>query len=385
MIRIQKNVEQRKKELLKIVIEIIIGVILSILIGIFLDFFINTFLPAYKSYEVYINEGVRAIIILIIGFMVTGSIIRYVEYKLSTTRKELYGISLIIRIIMYILLLAIVLSVFHVSITGLLAGSAIGGVVLGLAVQTVASNLLSGIFVTSTGTLKYGDVISINSWVWSIDTTGKIIDIKTLFSKLLTKDNTIISIPNSTLLGSGVIVEFKHDGSKYIYPVNITMSADVPVEKVIEYVKNNNNVDIYLSSKAGTTNVLLVMLRFDDVLEINKKTSEINELVDKAYWEIKTKMLLVGNSTLYEYNQKDKIYPLAITLNSDVASDKIIEYVNKSDNSIKVHLLSKTGGTNIFSAEFIYNDKNEVIDNINRINLLFEKAYNDTKNVDVKK
>lgn len=384
MIKIQKSFKQRKNELIKIAIEIIIGVILSIIIGIFLDFFISTFIPEYKSYEPYINEGVHAAIILIIGFLVTGSIIRYIEYKLSTTRKELYGISLIIRIVMYIFLLALVLSVFHVNITGLLAGSAIGGVVLGLAVQTVASNLLSGIFVTSTRTFKYGSVVNINSWLWSIDTTGKIIDIKTLFSKLLTKDNTIISIPNSALLGSGVIVEFNQKESKYIYPVNITVAADVPVEKVIEYIKNNNNIDIYLSSKSGITNVLLVMLRFNDVLEINKKTSEINELVDKAYWEIKTKMLLVGNNALYEYNQNDKIYPLAITLNSDVASDKIIEYVNKSDNSIKVHLLSKTGGTNIFSAEFTYNDKNEVIDNINRINLLFEKAYNDIKN-DVKK
>jgi len=384
VIKIQKNFKQRKNELIKIAIEIIIGVILSIIVGILLDFFISTFIPAYKSYEPYINEGVHAAIILIIGFLVTGSIIRYIEYKLSTTRKELYGISLIIRIVMYILLLALVLSVFHVSITGLLAGSAIGGVVLGLAVQTVASNLLSGIFVTSTRTLKYGSIVSINSWVWSIDTTGKIIDIKTLFSKLLTKDNTIISIPNSALLGSAVMVEFNQKESKYIYPVNITVAADVPVEEVMEYVKNNNNVDIYLSSKSGTTNVLLAMVKFNDVLEINKKTSEINELVDKAYWEIKTKMLLVGNNALYEYNQNDKIYPLAITLNSDVASDKIIEYVNKSDNSIKVHLLSKTGGTNIFSAEFTYNDQNEVIDNINRINLLFEKAYDDAKN-DVKK
>ena len=382
----QKNIKKRTDELVKIGIEIVIGVILSMLIGIFFSAFITAFLPGYKTYEIYINEGVHAAIILIIGFMITRSIIRYIEFKLSTTRKELYGISLIIRIVMYIIILALVLSVFHIAITGILAGSAIGGVVLGLAVQTVASNLLSGIFVTSTGTLKYGDVISINSWVWSIETTGKIIDIKTLFSKMLTKDNNIISIPNSALLGSGVLVEFKQKDSKYLYPINITVSADVPVDKIIEHVKNQNkDIDIYLSSKSGVTNVLLVMLRFDDVLEINKKTSEINELVDKAYWDTKTKMLLVGNNALYEYNQTNRIYPLAVTLNSDVPADKIIENINKVDNKLKVYLLSKTGGTNIFSASFEYGKQDEVMNNINRINLLFESTYNNIKNSDAKK
>ncbi len=382
----QRNIKKRTAELVKIAIEIVIGVILSILIGIFLNAFITAFLPAYKAYEVYINEGVHAAVILIIGFMVTRSIIRYIEFKLSTTRKELYGVSLIIRIVMYILILALVLSVFHVSVTGLLAGSAIGGVVLGLAVQTVASNLLSGIFVTSTKTLKYGDVISINSWVWSVETTGKIVDIKTLFSKMLTKDNNIISIPNSALLGSGVIVEFKQKDSKYLYPVNITVSADVPVSKIIEYTKNQNrDIDIYLSSKSGVTNVLLIMVKFDDVLEINKKISKVNELVDRAYWDTRTEMLLVGNNALYEYNQTGRIYPLAVTLNSDVPADKIIENINKVDNKLKVYLLSKTGGTNIFSANFEYGKQDEVMDNINRINLLFESTYNHIKNSDVKK
>ncbi len=382
----QRDIKKRTNELVKIAIEIVIGVILSILIGIFLNAFITAFLPAYKAYKVYINEGVYAAVILIIGFMVTGSIIRYIEFKLSTTKKELYGVSLIIRIVMYILILALVLSVFHVSVTGLLAGSAIGGVVLGLAVQTVASNLLSGIFVTSTGTLKYGDVITINSWVWSVETTGKIIDIKTLFSKMLTKDNNIINIPNAALLGSGVIVEFKQKDSKYLYPVNITVSADVPVSKIIEYAKNQNkDIDIYLSSKSGVTNVLLIMVKFDDVLEINKKISEVNELVDRAYWDTRTKMLLVGNNALYEYNQTGRIYPLAVTLNSDVPADKIIENINKVDNKLKVYLLSKTGGTNIFSANFEYGKQDEVMDNINRINLLFESTYNSIKNSDVKK
>ena len=111
------NARKSRGELAKIIAEIIIGIILAILAGFVVDFIITRFLPEYKGYEIYINEGVRAVIVLIIGMMITRSTLRFIEYRIKTSRKELYGISLIIRIIMYIIVIAIVLSIFHVSVT----------------------------------------------------------------------------------------------------------------------------------------------------------------------------------------------------------------------------------------------------------------------------
>jgi len=382
---LQNTRSQKTDELLKIAIEIVVGVILTLIISTIIDLSISSFLPEYAKYELYIQEGAQAAIILIIGLLITKSIMEYVENKFSTTRKELYGLSLIIRIVMYIIIFALVLSVFRVSLTGLLAGSAIGGIVLGLAVQTVASNLLSGIFVTSTKTLKYGDMVNVNSWIWSLNTIGKITEVKTLFFKILTKDNNIVSIPNSALLGSGVVVEYKQKDSKYSYPTSITTMADVPADKIIEYIKNyDKNIDIYLSEKSGMTNVFLVPLKFDDVLEINEKTSEINRIVDKAYWDIKSEMLLMGTNT-YEYNRTGNVYPLTVNLNSDVPADKIIKNVHEKDKKITVYLLSKAGANNIFSANFKYKTRDEIMENINRINLLFESAYEELKTADTKK
>ncbi|MCY0871311.1 MAG: mechanosensitive ion channel, partial [Acidithiobacillus caldus] len=104
--------------------------------------------------------------------------------------------------------MAVILSIFHISIAGILAGSAVGGVVLGFAIHTFASNLLTGIFATASGALNYGDVVYVNSWVWNVNTVGQIVEIKALFSKMLTQDGALISIPNSVLLGSSALVEY---------------------------------------------------------------------------------------------------------------------------------------------------------------------------------
>jgi len=375
-----KTVNKKRNPLIKAYVGIIIGIILSVIAGKIVSIIITMFIPSYTSYIAYINQAIISVIIIVVGLTVTNSVLKYFELKLSPNRKELYGISLLVRTILYIIILVFVLYVFHVNATDLLFGSAIGGVVLGLAVQTIASNLLSSIFVTSTGTLKYGDIVNINSGSWSTDTTGKIIEIKTLFSKILTKDNNIINIPNSALLGSAAIVEYKNGISKYIYPVNVTILGDVPVDKIIELVKEvEKDIDIYFLAKSGFHNVLLVLISFEDVLEMNKKISHVNSIIDKAYWDIKSKMLLIGNNAWYDYNQSDKIYPVIVTLNSDVSSDKIIENVRKLDNSIDVNFISKNGSINIFSADFRVQEVSEIAGNVTRINTLFENVYNKLK------
>jgi small-conductance mechanosensitive channel len=133
------NNKHTKTELFKIFLEIAIGIVLVILFGFVIDKILTDFFPQYKIYELAINESVRSLIVVVIGFMVTSAIIKYIENKMGASKKESYGvISMIVRIVMYIIIIAIVLSIFKISIAGVLAGSTIGGVVLGFAVQTVA-------------------------------------------------------------------------------------------------------------------------------------------------------------------------------------------------------------------------------------------------------
>jgi small-conductance mechanosensitive channel len=376
------NNKHTKTELFKIFLEIAIGIVLVILFGFVIDKILTDFFPQYKIYELAINESVRSLIVVVIGFMVTSAIIKYIENKMGASKKESYGvISMIVRIVMYIIIIAIVLSIFKISIAGVLAGSTIGGVVLGFAVQTVASNFLSGIFVTSSRTIKYEDIIGINSWIWGDPTIGKIIDIKTFFSKILTKDGNVISIPNSALMGNSVLTEYRNSKDFYLYPLSITTYADVPADKVVDEVRKVlKDTVVYLNGKSGMTNVFLAMIKFQSVEELNKKFDEVNIIFDKAYWKVKSFSYVYGNSIFF--NSKDEegnyLYPLNVTVNADVKADKIIEEVKKS-RDIDAHISSRTGSTNVFTVMAKYKTLEDLPQVIDGINLTFDSAYNSLK------
>lgn len=368
-----------RNEVLKIVVEVIIGIVLALLAGFAIDIVINKFLPQYKSYQPFIVEAVHAVIILIIGFLVVGSFLKYLKEALIKTNRSLYGVLLIIRIVFYIIILALVMSAFHISVTGILAGSAIGGVVLGLAVQTVASNLLSSIFATSTNTIKYGEVISVNSWVWSIETTGKIIDVKTLFSQMLTKDNNIIYLPNSEILGNSVITEFRTKNGSYTYPLNITVQADVPADQILSQIKENNDfsdIKFFLSTKNGVSNTFEALIVFNEVTELNEKIARANNALDSAYWNIKSKFNVLGPNAMWE--SPENVYPLTVTLNSDVPSEKLIDEAIKQIPNSEVILLTRGASTNVYLAKVKIAGK-EVDKVINDTNLSFERIYNKLK------
>lgn len=368
-----------RNEVLKIVVEVIIGIVLALLAGFAIDIVINKFLPQYRSYESFIVDSVHAVIILIIGFLVVGSFLKYLKEALIKTNRSLYGVSLIIRIVFYIIILALVMSAFHISVTGILAGSAIGGVVLGLAVQTVASNLLSSIFATSTNTIKYGEVISVNSWVWSIETTGKIIDVKTLFSQMLTKDNNIIYLPNSEILGNSVITEFRTKNGSYTYPLNITVQADVPADQILSQIKENNDfsdIKFFLSTKNGVSNTFEALIVFNEVTELNEKIARANNALDSAYWNIKSKFNVLGPNAMWE--SPENVYPLTVTLNSDVPSEKLIDEAIKQIPNSEVILLTRGASTNVYLAKVKIAGK-EVDKVINDTNLSFERIYNKLK------
>ncbi len=381
MAKQKSQLAERRDQVFKIVFEVIAGVILAIASGFIANLFINTFLPAYKSYETFITESVHAVIILVIGFLVVGSFLKYLRYAIIKTNRGLYGISLIIRTGFYIIILALVMSTFHVSVTGILAGSAIGGVVLGLAVQTVASNLLSSIFATSSNTIKYGEVISVNSWVWSVETTGKVVDVKTLFSKLLTKDNNVLYIPNSEILGNSVITEFRQDSDheSYIYPLTIMTQSDVPADKVLEEIAADdkyNDMTFFLESKNGTTNTYEALIKFNDVSELNSKIALANMAVDTKYWNIKSRFNVLGPNSMVEGSEK--IYPLSFTLNSDIDAATYLDEVKKRTDT-EVIMLSRAATATTYLANVKLDPGKSLETNINEINVLMEKIYNDLK------
>lgn len=106
------------------------------------------------------------VIIIRIGRRMIATIVRMRGQKgLHTLQQANTVRSLVTSIfnyIMYFIIITIVLSIFGVNITSILAVAGVGGVAISFGAQTLIKDIISGMFIWMEGTISVGDVVTIN-------------------------------------------------------------------------------------------------------------------------------------------------------------------------------------------------------------------------------
>ena len=294
---------QWRNQLIKILVILVIVALIYFLVGVILSFLV-TILPkqigqVIVTYEPDIQTAISVILIAIAGYLV----IKIIQNIISATvlPKLEKGVASIVRftldVVLYSALVLAILAALHVNLTGVVVGGAVGGIIIGLAVQTVAQNLLSGALVTSSRTLSPGDAVSLISWIWGTPIIGEVKKVSLLFTDVLTIYGNTVKIPNSAFLGNTVFQKLEKTDGGLIYPLQVTVNADVEGVKVMErakeilkdYFKDEKQVpEIIFSSKTGGTNVFTVIIRFTNINELNDLINEVNRAFDQAYWQTKS-------------------------------------------------------------------------------------------------
>ena len=134
------------------------------------------------------------------------------------------------RLILIILgfLLAIVASGLPVDKITILLGAL--GVGIGLGLQTIVNNLVSGIILTFERPFQIGDYIELNG------KKGIVRDIGIRSSRLVTEEGTEIIMPNGDLL-SGEVINWTVQNNKVRVEVPITVEAGPTLEQINEIVQ----------------------------------------------------------------------------------------------------------------------------------------------------
>lgn len=115
------------------------------------------------------------------------------------------------------------LSVWEVDITPLLASAGVAGVVIGFAAKDAVANLFGGIALYFDDTYKVGDYIVLDS-----GESGTVVDIGIRSTTIITRDEVMITIPNSVLNSSRVINESNPKERKRIsVPVSVAYGTDI--------------------------------------------------------------------------------------------------------------------------------------------------------------
>lgn len=151
--------------------------------------------------ELHIGTTLRSIILILIGVFV-ARLLSAGFTKLLNHRLTRHHLMIVNRVTFYLILFIFVISVvdelgFHIG--AILGATGILTIAIGIASQTSLSNIVSGIFIIAEKPFEIGDTIKVN------ELQGEVISIDWLSVKIRTMDNTLVRLPNETLIKSSVI------------------------------------------------------------------------------------------------------------------------------------------------------------------------------------
>lgn len=253
----------------------------------------DSVLSSLKDVFIYITNFVTvqsilkiiiSIIFVILFFVIykvtKKSLSKLPEEKISLQKKTF--IQKICKYFLFFLSVIIILSMFGIKLSAIWGAAGVAGVALGFAAQTSVSNLISGIFVITEGSLKIGDIID---------------SINLLSVRIHTFDNQMVRIPNSTIINKNLVNNSYHSKRRMTISVDISYNTDM--NKALETIKQvPEKCSLVLTNPApnawfekfgesGITLILAVWFNKDDLINVkNQVFIAIKQVFDKAGIEI---------------------------------------------------------------------------------------------------
>ena len=225
-------------------------------------------------------------IVLILGLAYLSSkaldigLIKPLEKK-SKKRRVLIPLRRVISIIIYLIAFLLILSIFNIDITSVVAALGVGAIVIGFGLKDIVSNWIAGIIIIGERIYRIDDVIRVGK------ETGVVTDITLRSTRLKTYDRNEVIIPNSTMLNEKVI--------------NLTSGKRESISSIIfsiDYTINLNKVKKVIES---------VLRKDKNVIVDEKKKREIRFIVKTEEWTTKIESLFWINEPKEEEFIKSRI------------------------------------------------------------------------------
>ncbi|HUH28146.1 mechanosensitive ion channel family protein [Gelidibacter sp.] len=194
------------------------------------DSLVNKLLGWMNSIVENLPNLILAFLVLMLAYFLANHISK-LTLKLLGNRVKQKSVSNIIArlttvvIVMMGLFLALGILNLSQTLTSLITGAGVLGLVIGLALQGTLSNLISGIVIS------FREKIQIGNWVETNGFTGEIIDINLKNLTLKESDNNVVMIPNKLILDNPMK---NYSLTSYI---RVDLSCGVGYESDLEFVE----------------------------------------------------------------------------------------------------------------------------------------------------
>jgi small-conductance mechanosensitive channel len=133
---------------------------------------------------------------------------------------------------------------------GLLASSAVLGLVIGFASQRTIGNAVAGILIAFTQPLRLGDLVEVDG------TEGIVEEIALTYTFIRTAGGARLVIPNEKL-ASDTIVNYTIRGSEKVVEVTVQVPLAQDLQALVDSLQEETNAEVYVSSLDGNAVISL--------------------------------------------------------------------------------------------------------------------------------
>lgn len=192
----------------------------------------------------HVSVSLYSLIFILIIFLAIHLFVRSVKFILNrlTSKNDdfdsskIYTIVKLLRYFLFIIAAVLILDNVGVNINALLIGSAAFLAAIGLGLQSIFQDMISGLVIFFEGIIHKGDILELDDMVVQVE------EINLRTSKVKNRDGNYVLIPNSKLTTNNV-VNWSHQNilSRFHINVGVAYGSDTELVKsiLIQCAKNH--------------------------------------------------------------------------------------------------------------------------------------------------
>ena len=243
----------------------------------------------YGTVHVTVFNVLQVLFILTLArvftFLIQQAFRRAVKRR-RVDRGTAYALRQLINYMIWIITILFTLDFSGVEVTVILAYSTALFVGLGLGLQDTFKDFISGIILLTERSVTAGDIIEINNLV------GKVREVGLRTTKILTRDDIAVILPNSQLTNQGVINwSHQHAATRFHVEVGVAYGSDTRlVEKVLlkcmadmADVDNDPEPSVQFCDFGDSTLVFRANFHSTNLFRIEFTKSELRFAIDAAF------------------------------------------------------------------------------------------------------
>lgn len=183
---------------------------------------------------------IAAVLIVVIGFIASNLIGKLVVKAMRAKGVDPSIHSFIKTVITLLLKFVVILSAFStlgIDVNSFITALGAAGITAGIGLQASISQIASGVQILANHPFKSGDYIDVGT------VSGKVQEIKIMYTVLITVDNKRVIIPNSYITSNNIINYNAEDRRRLDLVFSISYDADITkAREVIKEVIDRNNL-----------------------------------------------------------------------------------------------------------------------------------------------